>query len=175
MNDPQRHLDAALGYFALGMHQDAWDELESLPPAHRADDTVLELRIQIYQGLGKWESARILAESLATLTGKSELVDPVGVLPAEGKVSGGGPCSVAAGGYGSSKCGSDSLQSGLLRVRLGTNGIGPQALGCRILDGFGAQADSADDLDLDPIFGENSLLHPPPFVPPHLPESEHHD
>jgi uncharacterized protein HemY len=47
------------------MHQDAWNELESLPPELRADDGVLELRIQIYQALGKWESARVLAESLA--------------------------------------------------------------------------------------------------------------
>jgi Flp pilus assembly protein TadD len=65
MNDAPRHLEAALGYLALGMHQDAWDELESLPPKLRADDSVLELRIQIYQALEKWESARMLAESLA--------------------------------------------------------------------------------------------------------------
>ena len=65
MNDTPRHLQAALGYLTLGMHQDAWDELENLPPELRTDVAVLELRIQIYQLLGKWEPARILAESLA--------------------------------------------------------------------------------------------------------------
>lgn len=65
MNDLPRHLEAALGYLALGMHQDAWDELECLPPEQRANDGVSELRISIYQALGKWEPARVLAESLA--------------------------------------------------------------------------------------------------------------
>jgi predicted Zn-dependent protease len=65
MNEASRHLEAAHGYLILGMHQDAWDELENLSPELRADDAVLELRIQIYHGLGKWESARVLAESLA--------------------------------------------------------------------------------------------------------------
>ncbi len=65
MNDLERNLEASLGYLTLGMHQDAWNELENLPPELRADDGVLELRIQIYQALGKWESARVLAESLA--------------------------------------------------------------------------------------------------------------
>ena len=65
MNDLQRNLDAAVGYLALGMHQDAWDELECLPPELRANESVLEIRIQIYHGMGKWEPARVLAESLA--------------------------------------------------------------------------------------------------------------
>ena len=65
MNVLPRHLEAALGYVALGMHQDAWDELECLPPEVRADDHVLDLRISIYQAHGKWEPARVLAESLA--------------------------------------------------------------------------------------------------------------
>jgi predicted Zn-dependent protease len=56
---------AAVGYLELGMIDDAWEELESLPPAQRGSDTVIELRIQIYQQLGKWESARVLAESMA--------------------------------------------------------------------------------------------------------------
>ena len=58
-------LHAASGYLTLGMYQDAWDELEKLPPPHREHDVVLKLRIQIHQGLGKWEFARVLAESLA--------------------------------------------------------------------------------------------------------------
>ena len=58
-------LQPALGYLQLGMFVEANDELEELPPELRADDAVLGLRLEIYQGLGKWESARVLAESLA--------------------------------------------------------------------------------------------------------------
>lgn len=58
-------MEPVVGYLALGMHQEAWDELENLPPELRIHDDVLELRISIYQRMGKWESARILAESLA--------------------------------------------------------------------------------------------------------------
>lgn len=47
------------------MLQDAWEELENLPPELRAHPAVLDFRITIYQRMGKWESARILAESLA--------------------------------------------------------------------------------------------------------------
>ena len=54
-----------MGYITLGMYQDAWNELESLPPELRANVEVIELRIEIYQALGKWEPARVLAESLA--------------------------------------------------------------------------------------------------------------
>jgi len=47
------------------MYEDAWNELESLPPELRANVVVIKLRIEIYQALGKWDSARVLAESLA--------------------------------------------------------------------------------------------------------------
>ena len=65
MNELRQRLTAASGYLDLGMFQDAWDELESLPPEMCADDAVFEIRIAILTRLGKWESARILAESLA--------------------------------------------------------------------------------------------------------------
>lgn len=65
MSELDRTLESAAGYLALGMLQDAWDELECLPPDLRVDDAVMALRIKIYQGLEKWESARVLAESLA--------------------------------------------------------------------------------------------------------------
>jgi tetratricopeptide (TPR) repeat protein len=65
MTNLERSLLAVSGYLTLGMHQDAWDELEDLPPGQRTDDRVLEFRIAIYQALEKWEPARILAESLA--------------------------------------------------------------------------------------------------------------
>lgn len=58
-------LKSSLGYITLGLYQEAWDELESLPPEFRATDEVIGLRIEIYQLLGKWQSARALAESMA--------------------------------------------------------------------------------------------------------------
>jgi Flp pilus assembly protein TadD len=65
MNELHQRLRATHGYIDLGMFQDAWDELESLPPAMRADDAVFETRIAIFIRLENWESARVLAESLA--------------------------------------------------------------------------------------------------------------
>ncbi|MFZ9938455.1 MAG: tetratricopeptide repeat protein [Luteolibacter sp.] len=58
-------LEPVSGYLDLGMIEDAWEELENLPPEVKTIDAVLELRILIYERLGKWELARILAESLA--------------------------------------------------------------------------------------------------------------
>lgn len=65
MTELQQRLRTAHGYIDLGMMQDAWDELESLPPAMRAEGAVFETRIAVFMRLGKWESARVLAESLA--------------------------------------------------------------------------------------------------------------
>lgn len=65
MSMSQGLLEAVSGYLALGMYEDAWEELENLPPELRADDFVLGLRIEILHRLGKWESARVIAESLA--------------------------------------------------------------------------------------------------------------
>ena len=64
MNEIIRHLEACSGYITLGMYEDAWNELESIPPELRAKVDVIELRLEIYQALGKWESARVLAESM---------------------------------------------------------------------------------------------------------------
>ena len=61
----RRRVRAATGFNDLGLHQEAWDELEALPPELRACDTVLNMRVHIYLSLGKWEQARVLAESLA--------------------------------------------------------------------------------------------------------------
>jgi predicted Zn-dependent protease len=58
-------LQPAMGCLQPGMLEEANDELEELPPEFRAVDEVLGLRIEIYQRLAKWESARVLAESLA--------------------------------------------------------------------------------------------------------------
>lgn len=47
------------------MTDDAWEEWESLPPQQRGSDQLIELRIEIYRRLEKWESARVIAESMA--------------------------------------------------------------------------------------------------------------
>jgi predicted Zn-dependent protease len=60
-----RSLNAAIGYFQLGMIDDALEQLESLPPEQRGNEQVVELRIEIYRHLEKWESARIDAEAMA--------------------------------------------------------------------------------------------------------------
>ncbi len=65
MRDSGDILQAALGFFQLNMYQDAWDELGNLAPNLRVQDAVLELRIAIFNRLEKWNSSRLLAESLA--------------------------------------------------------------------------------------------------------------
>lgn len=65
MTDLKRTLEAAAGYLTLGLIDDAWEELEALPPEMEREHAVLELRCEIYQRLGRWNSARVLAESMA--------------------------------------------------------------------------------------------------------------
>lgn len=65
MSPDTRSLNAAVGYFQLGMIDDALEQLESLPPEQHDNEQVVELRIEIYRHLGKWESARIDAEAMA--------------------------------------------------------------------------------------------------------------
>ncbi len=54
------------GYFDLGMHQQAWDELEEIAPEYRADYTVLLWRMQILWAMGEYEKATYLCETLRT-------------------------------------------------------------------------------------------------------------
>ncbi len=65
MSPDEHAISAVVGYISLGMFEDAWQELESLPPEQRADGDVISLRIEILQRLEKWESCRVLAESMA--------------------------------------------------------------------------------------------------------------
>lgn len=170
MNDLRRNLEAALGYLALGMHQDAWDELESLPPELRADDHVLDLRISIYQGLGKWEPARVLAESLAKRfpenphwwiqwafslrreksveAARAVLLEAAAVHPDEALI----PYNLA--------CYACVLGQIEAAHKLLTVAFSMDVMLKRV---------ALDDPDLDLIFGENSSEHTPTFVPPHLP------
>jgi tetratricopeptide (TPR) repeat protein len=173
MNDLQRNLDAAHGYLALGMHQDAWEELESLPPELRAHDHVLELRISIYHGLGKWESARVLAESLAKRSpenpnwwilwafslrreksvdaARAVLLEAAAVHPDVALI----PYNLA--------CYACVLGQIEAARKLLTVAFSMDEMLKRV---------ALDDPDLDPIFGEISSGDAPVFVPPNLPESE---
>jgi len=53
----ERTLAAAQGFFLLEMWNDAWNELEELPPETRHLSEVIILRVLILNNLGKWEDA----------------------------------------------------------------------------------------------------------------------
>jgi hypothetical protein len=173
MDELKRHLEAALGYLDLGMHQDAWNELERLPPELRANDLVLDLRISIYHALGKWESARILAESLAKRSpecphwwihwafslrreksveaARAVLLEAVVVHPEEPLIPYNLACYACVVGQ------LDAAYK-LLQVAFSIDVTLKQV--------------ALHDQDLDPIFGENSSEATPVFVPPHLSQSD---
>jgi hypothetical protein len=51
MPESDSPLEAAWGYLSLGMIEDAWGELEELPPEHGGTDATMTLRIAIFQHL----------------------------------------------------------------------------------------------------------------------------
>ena len=59
------HLTAAYGYHELGMHQDAWDELENMPPQDRPRLEVILMRLSIFQAMRKWEMGAEIARGAA--------------------------------------------------------------------------------------------------------------
>lgn len=65
MIEAERAVNAAIGYLNLGMAEEAWEELDSLPPDLIHAWPVVEARIGIFQVLDKWKDARELAESMA--------------------------------------------------------------------------------------------------------------
>lgn len=65
MSPHTRSLYAVMGFLELGMPDDAWEELESLPPGQHDQAEVRELRIAISMRLEKWQAARIDAETMA--------------------------------------------------------------------------------------------------------------
>lgn len=52
MKELEEMLQPAIGYFKLGMHQEANDALEMLPPAVITSREVMTLRARIYQKIG---------------------------------------------------------------------------------------------------------------------------
>lgn len=171
MNDLPHLLERASGYLSLGMFQDAWDELENLPPESRTHDPVLELKVIIYQNMGKWESARVLAESLAkrcpenpqwwilwaySLRREKSIPEARAVLM---------------------EAASHHPDVGMIPYNLACyacvegNIVTATAL---LMTAFTMEPElkkiALEDPDLDQIFGIQSQEPAPPFAPPHLPE-----
>ena len=62
--DDQKHLTAAQGFTELGMWLDANAELEDIDPEVRHVPEVLEVRVEIYRALEKWELMQTVAKKL---------------------------------------------------------------------------------------------------------------
>lgn len=62
-----KQLQAAEGYLDLGMHQDAWDELENLPMDQQHLPDVLALQAVIFLKTENWHSARTVYEHLTSV------------------------------------------------------------------------------------------------------------
>jgi tetratricopeptide (TPR) repeat protein len=60
----QQFFEAACGYVQLGMFREGNEQLEKIDPFLRAAPEVLALRIDIYQGLEKWELMAELSKRL---------------------------------------------------------------------------------------------------------------
>jgi tetratricopeptide (TPR) repeat protein len=56
----QKAVEAAQGYFLLGMPAEAWNELDDLAPEFRHLLDVILLRVLILNGLKRWEDAAAL-------------------------------------------------------------------------------------------------------------------
>ena len=63
--EQQTCLEAAQGFLDLGMFLDADAELERIDPFCRHLPEILELRVQIYSALKKWELVQVVAKKLA--------------------------------------------------------------------------------------------------------------
>jgi len=61
------HLQAAQGWFELGDHLEADEELEQMSPQNRAHPAVLEVRWAIYAAAKKWEAALDIAATFIQL------------------------------------------------------------------------------------------------------------
>jgi Flp pilus assembly protein TadD len=65
--DLSKRLEAAQGYLALGMHIDAWGELENIPAQHQALPEVLKIRVDACRFMKKWDIAAELSRHLALI------------------------------------------------------------------------------------------------------------
>jgi len=62
--DDERHLKAAEGWFELGLHLDANEELEKIQPQLRGHPDVLEIRWHIYAKEKRWEACVEIANAI---------------------------------------------------------------------------------------------------------------
>lgn len=60
----QCFLTASIGYMELGMLQDAWDSLEEIPAEQRHLPSVLQVRMEIYRRMNKYDAMATIAEHL---------------------------------------------------------------------------------------------------------------
>lgn len=60
-------LEAAQGYLGLGLPMDAWNELEAIPAAKRAQPRVLCVTLMVARALKQWEMVVEVARHLAKL------------------------------------------------------------------------------------------------------------
>jgi hypothetical protein len=58
------HLNAAAGFLQIGEPMDAWNELEEITAANRAEIEVLTVRLAVCRALEKWELAEEVARYL---------------------------------------------------------------------------------------------------------------
>lgn len=64
---PENALESFSGYLALGMYEEANDELENLATELKVHPLVLSARLDLLMERTQWEEAAILAESLCKL------------------------------------------------------------------------------------------------------------
>jgi hypothetical protein len=64
-----RTLEASVGYFELGMAEEALRELDTLEPADQSEEEVLELRLVLNQHLGRWAGAAEACAGLCAIKG----------------------------------------------------------------------------------------------------------
>ena len=67
MSDFQRHISAASGFLALGMLDDAANELEEIPPVLKRSPEVVAIRVEIYRAASKWEEMAMLSRQLVKM------------------------------------------------------------------------------------------------------------
>jgi hypothetical protein len=77
----QRQLTEAVGYLELGMLQDAWDALEEIPAEQRHLPPVLQIRLEIYRRMEKYEGMATIAEHLTKFFEKTPRTGSVSPTP----------------------------------------------------------------------------------------------
>lgn len=60
--DHLKIINEADGLSSLGLHEDAWEVLEGLPPLLKLRPEVLRVRLMICGGLGRWEMGGEIAK-----------------------------------------------------------------------------------------------------------------